>query len=731
MTRPFHIILLLCLSSIVGAQEIYEVVPIDVRPAGEDYAPVFLDSGFVMCSHRDQGGLVNIADARTNKPLANMYWVPLRDGTAGTPALFSAQLASPVNDGPAAFTDNGRTICYTRNQVIPRRMSDLRNATGQLGLYFSQLIDGAWTEPVPFEYNAPGHSIMHPTFSSDGTTLYFASDMPGGSGGSDLYASQRTATGWSEPRNLGSTVNGPGHEIFPTMRHDGVLHFSSNRPGGLGGMDLYRTMRISAGAWSPPVALPAPVNSTGNDTQYTTHPLHGNALFSSDREGRDRIFSAKRTVPRFRDCAEQLRNQRCFALRAKAHPATATLPLQHVWDLGDGTRITGLDADHCFDGPGTYQVRSMLVDIHSGKVFHVLRSHDLIVEDHVQAFIAAPDTVRTGRPVEFDAGLSHVPDMTVAEMHWDLGDGSITKGERFRHQFRTAGTYEVRLDLLGHPDADGTIRNRCNTKRIAVVDRYREKEEGSVVATYADALGNTYLFEYQELPYDDLGLVDIEMSDAKFSVELFASRERVSLDDPRFLEIRALYQVVERFDPVRSVYTYSVGEASDVEELYEIFRKVKELDFLDAEVFALEVEKLMDLSDLSRVSLDVLDRSTLRTSLIHFALGSAELQESSRTVLDQVESILLQHPSLMLVIEAHTDDLGGNAFNLELSQLRAHAVVGHLVQRGIASDRTVPIGHGKNHPIASNRTEAGRSQNRRVEFRMIVQGEEQAYGKGR
>jgi len=78
---------------------------------------------------------------------------------------------------------------------------------------------------------------------------------------------------------------------------------------------------------------------------------------------------------------------------------------------------------------------------------------------------------------------------------------------------------------------------------------------------------------------------------------------------------------------------------------------------------------------------------------------------------------------LQLVIEAHTDDIGSRQYNIELSQQRAASVVEYLAGQQVADERLLPIGHGKNQPIASNKTEEGRSLNRRVEFRMVVKGD--------
>jgi outer membrane protein OmpA-like peptidoglycan-associated protein len=729
MRAALHTILFLS-AFVAHAQEIHEVVPMDLGPLAEDYAPVLLHDGFVMCSIRETGTAIAFKDADTGKPLADLYWVPLSGDLPGAPILFSANLATPVNEGPASFSHEGNTIAFTRNQVLPKRLSNMKAANSQLGIFFSAKTNDVWGAPEAFEHNSTKFSSMHPAFDASGSTLVFASDMPGGYGGMDLYICTRTETGWSVPENLGASMNTGSNEGFPSIAPDGSLYFSSDRTGGSGKLDIYRTA-LKGNARTAPVLLAAPINSPGNDFGMAARDDDRTGLFSSDRDGTDRIYSFKKTVPKFRDCSAQVKNNYCYSFKAKPHAATRSLPLEHVWDLGDGTRVNELVADHCYAEPGNYHVRSILVDSKTGSVFHELDAHELVISDYFQAWISSPDTVRTGRALALDATRSQLQGMVANEYHWDMGDGTLSGGLHTQHTFRKPGTYEVKLDVLSSPGSNGIIHNRCNTRTIVVLDKFKDQEDMAIVATYQDALGKTHSFEYQELPSDHFGMTEDDFADATFSVELFASKERISLDDAKFTEVRKLYRVVERFDPVRAVYTYSVGETNDMEDLYKVFQKVKELQFLDAEVFQLQLEQLVDLSQLDLRSLQELNNTKLRTSAIHFEYKSAEIASGSEEVLERITLMLRQHPEVKLVIEAHTDDIGSRSYNFELSEQRAASVQDFLVQQGIDPLRLIPVGHGKNQPIASNRTEEGRQENRRVEFRMTVKGEEQAFQKTR
>jgi OOP family OmpA-OmpF porin len=107
---------------------------------------------------------------------------------------------------------------------------------------------------------------------------------------------------------------------------------------------------------------------------------------------------------------------------------------------------------------------------------------------------------------------------------------------------------------------------------------------------------------------------------------------------------------------------------------------------------------------------------TLILEGVTFFSGSAELSGASTQVLDEVVTSLLAYPNVEIEIQGHTDSQGASAYNNQLSQRRADAVRDYLVRAGIAAERITAKGYGERYPIATNQTEAGRAQNRRIEF---------------
>ena len=730
MMRGRYIAVLLACTLVrasVFSQELVELRPLVIAGDAVDFAPVLLDSSFVMCSLRERAvdGVVEFTDAETGERLSDLFRVRILDGKPGKPFLLGDALTTEMNDGPATFADHGDAVCFTRNQTRAKKMGNVNAKNDRLGLFFSHREKGDWSQPEPFEYNGTEYSVMHASYSPDGKTLYFASDMPGGRGGGDLYRCDLEKGEWSLPLNPGTAIHTEANEVFPFIQANGKLYFSSNRDGGMGGLDLFVAAPDGA-RWKYAEPLPEPFNSRGNDLGYTAWPTDRAGLFSSDREGRDRIYRFNRTITPFTDCSTQKENNYCYVFEEEGKFKSTGLPLRYQWDLGDGSKVNSLEAKHCYSGPGRYTVKLNLLDTLTNDVFFSEAIYELAIDDLHQPYITSIDSVRAARAVQLDAFHSFLPDWTVEDWRWDMGDGTIEEGRRIEHTWKEAGDYTVKLDAIGAPDSTGAIPHHCVTRSIAVIQRFKDVADDAVFSAYQDARGVTHEFSYQALPFDQFDMTIQEGQDVDFTVELFASKERLGLDDPRFLEVRKFFPVYERFDPKRGVYTYSVGDAKSLAEMYEVYKMVKQLHFLDAEVMAIQPEKLTDMSKLAQLRTEDLNNTMVRASTVLFDFDKATIRTDFEIQLAALKDLLYEHADLNVVVEAHTDSKGKNAYNLKLSQRRSQAIVDWLVAHGVEATRMTPVGFGEDHPIASNDNDLGRGQNRRVEFRMVLREGDQA-----
>lgn len=195
------------------------------------------------------------------------------------------------DEGAAAIAPDGRTMYFT---VCPEDAQYPRCAEIQS----SSRTDAAWSKPVKLEITADTlSSYAHPAVSPDGQWLYFASDMPGGLGGLDIWRMQLSEHGAGVIENLGDQVNTEGDEMFPTFRPNGDLYFSSDGRVGMGGLDIYLARHDSVrGKWDVEI-LPSPVNSSGDDFGMTFEGVYNRGYFTSNRgkgRGLDHIFSFER-----------------------------------------------------------------------------------------------------------------------------------------------------------------------------------------------------------------------------------------------------------------------------------------------------------------------------------------------------------------------------------------------------------------------------------------------------
>lgn len=161
--------------------------------------------------------------------------------------------------------------------------------------------EARWRDEGTFELLQPcapdSVNLTHPAYDPARERLYFSSDMPGGEGGYDIWYIEVDSVGggWSDPVNAGSDVNSEGDEIFPSVRSDGRLYFSSDGIAGMGGMDIFRAERNGIGGFEAVKNLGYPINSEGNDTKIIFEGRRMRGIFSSDRDsdpcdGKDDLY---------------------------------------------------------------------------------------------------------------------------------------------------------------------------------------------------------------------------------------------------------------------------------------------------------------------------------------------------------------------------------------------------------------------------------------------------------
>ncbi len=195
---------------------------------------------------------------------------------------------SNFDDGTPAFNAAKTEIFFTRCL-----QEDGKNLGCQI--YSARLKAGGWSDLTKLKIVPDSVSVGHPSISADGLTLYFAARMKEGFGGADIWKVERTSESaeWGNPINLGDVINTPGDELFPFIREDGTLFFSSDYHPGMGGLDIFRAVKDNLGVWKI-YNMQSPVNSNQDDYAITFQGSREAGLFSSNRRGGrgiDNIYS--------------------------------------------------------------------------------------------------------------------------------------------------------------------------------------------------------------------------------------------------------------------------------------------------------------------------------------------------------------------------------------------------------------------------------------------------------
>jgi outer membrane protein OmpA-like peptidoglycan-associated protein len=269
-----------------STSSLVRTVPINSPQA--DLGMSVLDELLLFSSARGEGAGGHRNYAWDNEPYLNLYSALLKGETAEDPMVMRKDINSRYHDGTVCYDTLAKRMYYTRNNIHYGVMNKSERGDLNLGIYYTDVITGEfgqseWSSLVSFVHNDPEFNTGHPAVSPGGERLFFVSDRPGGIGGTDIWFCEKAGESWGAPQNLGPKVNTPGNEMFPFLRKDSTLFFSSDGQPGLGGMDLFRVKLRPAGPGKVQ-NLEYPMN-----TQFNEHSLmlinDSTGFFSSDRPG--------------------------------------------------------------------------------------------------------------------------------------------------------------------------------------------------------------------------------------------------------------------------------------------------------------------------------------------------------------------------------------------------------------------------------------------------------------
>ncbi|MBF4487699.1 OmpA family protein [Flavobacterium sp. CSZ] len=265
----------------------FQIANAGINSKQTDYGSAYFNNKIVFASARDTGGVSRKTFKWTNKAFTNLYLAELKeDGTLGEPERFEKKINSKFNESTPVFTKDGKTMYFTRNNYLKGKRGRDDQKITLLKLYKAEFINDKWINITELPFNSNQYSTAHPALSNDEKKLYFASDMPGSLGQSDLYSvTINDDKSFGKPENMGPAINTEGRETFPFIAADNQLYFASDGRPGLGGLDVFVATIKSDGSFTAVQNVGVPINSKQDDFAFIINSDTSNGFFSSNREG--------------------------------------------------------------------------------------------------------------------------------------------------------------------------------------------------------------------------------------------------------------------------------------------------------------------------------------------------------------------------------------------------------------------------------------------------------------
>lgn len=375
----------------------YNIEDAGINSAFSDYGSAYYGTKLIFISSRDKGSFGQKKHKWTNQYFTNMYSAETTpEGTLEAPEKFAKNINSKFHEATPVFTKDGNIMYFTRNNFNGGKKGKDANKITLLKIYKATLSENRWQKATELSFNSDTYSTAHPMLSPDEKTLYFASDMPGTKGQSDLWKVSINGDGtFGTPVNLGDAINTEGKETFPLVTEENELYFATDGHPGLGGLDIFMARMNPDGSFQAPINIGAPANSPQDDFAYLIDTKTRKGFLSSNREGGkgfDDIYKFLET--RKLVCEQELSGIVIDTETGEILPKTKVTLFDEKF-----TKIEEVTADD----KGFYQFKS----VECGKVYYV-RAEKEEYDTKEQRITIAKTTGKTDLPIQLEKTVKPV-----------------------------------------------------------------------------------------------------------------------------------------------------------------------------------------------------------------------------------------------------------------------------------------------------------------------------------
>ncbi len=705
-------------------EEIYAVKRTQFNSNLDDFGAAFYKDGIIFASERDKGSAVKRSHSWTGEPFLDLYFVPIKncgaDVQTGRPEKFTSDINSKYHDAIVTFTKDQSSIFFTRNNYSKGKTGVDDEGIVRLKIYTAKKKGTGFGTEESLPFNSDEYSNAHPAINADGTKLYFSSDMPGGFGGMDLYVSELENGRWGPPMNLGPNINTEGNELFPFIHSSGRLYFASDGHLGLGGIDIFYVDSRGDGQWTSPENPGSPINSTDDDFGINLNDEGTCGFFSSDRQGgsgRDDIYSfTKMATPvKIYVYDEVTKEPIADAL------ITSDSCVKKVLKTGkDGRAIIDMKFNSCCSF--TAEMAGYQKNKKTGCVRDASMAENVVIEiplkkDKKFAVEGFVFDQNTGLPL---------PEAKVTL----IGCDSTKVNQTFTTD--ASGKFEFKL------------YEACCYKLRGEKEKYFAVTTPDTVCTKGLVASKTYSVNLNLQPSTTSEPKPTDLTSTTTATKTTPTTIPINPNAVYFDPDKGLYlKNGKPFSGTDNGTTYKNGKVvggktpSDVasntpkDPTAVYFDREKQLFVKGGKPFtgthngaSYKDGKAVD--GLTPSSSLYTDDPTAQAYLldIYYDFDQSSLREESLPELEKLLKLMQNNTSQIIEISSHTDTRGSNNYNNRLSQRRAESVVRWLIDKGVDRDRLVPRGYGEG--MTTNKcinnvkcSEEEHQLNRRTEFRVL------------
>jgi len=730
-----------------------------INTANAEFCPVFVNNKLIYVAERSTFDFVEFEKNDYNgQPFLNMYISEVNAENAEKSKTLSKKVNSESHDGPISVSADGKTIYFTRVTGGGKKGNTAK-------IYTASGHDRKWADTKPFQYNIEEYSVAHPSISSDNKLLFFVSDMSGGYGGKDLWVSMRNGEVWEKPVNLGPDINTSGDEMFPLIKNNGILYFSSNGLPGYGGLDIYSAKMVD-GKWLLQRNEGLSINSSYDDFGIT---------FVNDTIG---YFSSNRVGGKGKDDIYYFQ----FTDRSLIISGTILLT-ENGKDPAKGINVTLKEEDGTLvettktNDKGFFEFKNLdaekrymaIIDNSdpqfTGKARYFLSDGNKVIQ-RVTNKDGANKFVFKNLPVDPN-GLPDLytnDDLTLAgnllygeNPSKPLKNTKLVIKNEFGDVLETTTTNEFGAFTFRNIPSDQNYMVSMDETDIVLPENTKitlTNKSGKEIKTFYSGNGK---FNFKVLSSDKNTISEMKADDDNLVMDIFGfvydenkkpiANAKINIrEDSKMGELNEIITSANgkfNFKNLRADKNY-IFEANDKDP---VLSSVKKIYIADAKgriyrvitkngegKFSFKViesdkallgEFVVDDPWLAVLELKNKKEKEELTIVenIYYNFGDYKFDEAGQKVLDKVITVLLTNPKLFIELSSHTDSRSSDQFNLALSKKRAQFAVDYMIAKGVDKKRLKAIGYGETKLLnkCANNVECTDDEhkvNRRSEFKI-------------